>query len=189
MKVVKTVAFTDGLTCERCLNPIEEHDFIAMLMESLSECGDTIIWCIHCADEVAIGSADMDWVDGKHYGCMQCGFVIETSKAEDMGWVVDPAGIGVYCFFCAYESATGSQVSLPLSSSTIPQERGTLKRGGLKTVLWIASGLQMVLIWDIGLDWLVLIPSLALGFLAVRLRKLYAREVEFLPSAESEQVT
>ena len=179
MQVVKTIAFTDGLSCERCLAPIAEKDLVAMLIETLGESEGGIIWCISCADEVASTMADVDWVDNQHYSCMQCGFVIETGRAEEMGWKVDPGGVGVYCFFCAYESTNGPQMSIPLSSSTIPQESPGFNQGRAKAILWVGGLLQIILIWNIGLDWLTLIPLLALGYLAGRMRKLYATEPGF----------
>ncbi len=120
--------------------------------------------------------------------CEECLYVIRADDARSAGWQVVPETGEAWCFFCKLGADPEAGDAVPLSCTSIPQEKSRVDNIGRLELRWVILLTQILTLAAIGLNWQFFILLLASASTVMVTVKQFARGNELKELLEKKKV-
>lgn len=142
----------EGEICGRCNGLVGRWEISHQKYRWVTGGYDWEFHCIKCYREYH----SQRWAyscDTELLHCERCQFVIPANDARSEGWAVLPEVGEAYCTFCAVEVSSETGAAVPLSCTSIPQEKSRVDLIGRLELRWVILLTQILTLAAIGLNW------------------------------------
>lgn len=143
---------SQGKKCERCKSVVDSWGVATNKYRWVPGQADWDFHCLKCYLEYQRQQLAFP-CSVKLLHCVECLYVIRADAAKAAGWYVLPSSDEAWCFFCKLEPDQDRVDGVPLSCTTIPQEKSRADHMGRFDYLWVVLGIQILTLAAIGLNW------------------------------------